>query len=70
MAWQEIAQKANQATRAASATVLSELAKRVDNMIVASADLSNSDKTDGYLKGTKALEAGDFSGKFLSLIHI
>ena len=65
VAWQEIAQKANQATRAASATVLGELAKRVDNLIVASADLSNSDKTDGYLKGTKALEAGDFSGKFL-----
>lgn len=65
VAWSEIAQKANQATRTASATVLSELVKSVDNLIVSSADLSNSDKTDGYLKGTQALTAGDFSGKFL-----
>ena len=33
-------------------------------MIVASADLCNSDKTDGYLKKTKAFSKGDFSGKF------
>ncbi len=57
--------KANAATRAASATVLSFLAEKVENMIVASADLSNSDKTDGYLKKTKAFTRGDFSGKFL-----
>jgi len=60
-----IVQKENSATRGASATVLSELAKKVDNMIVASADLANSDKTDGYLKETKQLTKGDFSGKFL-----
>ncbi|MDA3892021.1 MAG: transketolase [Salinivirgaceae bacterium] len=60
-----IKQKENNATRAASATVLGEYAKNIDNMIVASADLSNSDKTDGYLKYTKALQKGDFSGKFL-----
>lgn len=63
--WSGIVQKPNQATRVASATVLGELVKHVDNLIVASADLSNSDKTDGYLKGTKALVSGDFSGKFL-----
>ncbi len=56
--------KENQATRAASATVLSLYGEKVENMIVASADLSNSDKTDGYLKKTKAFMKGDFSGKF------
>ncbi len=62
--WEAIQQKANQATRAASANVLSVLAENVENMIVGSADLSNSDKTDGFLKKTKALQAGDFSGAF------
>lgn len=62
--WDAIEQKANQATRAASATVLGVLATHVENMICASADLSNSDKTDGFLKKTKALEKGDFSGAF------
>ena len=56
--------KADVATRAASATVLGVFAEKIDNMIVASADLSNSDKTDGYLKKTKAFTKGDFSGKF------
>ncbi len=60
-----IAQKENIATRAASATVLGEYAKQIDNMIVASADLANSDKTDGFLKHTKPLSKGDFTGKFL-----
>lgn len=63
--WAAIQQKPNAATRAASATVLSELAKQVENMIVSSADLSNSDKTDGFLKETKAFVNGDFSGAFL-----
>ncbi|MDD2256202.1 MAG: transketolase, partial [Bacteroidales bacterium] len=58
-------QKPGQATRAASATVLATLAEKVENMIVASADLSNSDKTDGFLKKTKAFTADDFSGAFL-----
>ena len=62
--WEAIQQKANQATRAASANVLSVLAENVENMIVGSADLSNSDITDGFLKKTKALQAGDFSGAF------
>ncbi|HEX2936493.1 MAG TPA: transketolase, partial [Bacteroidales bacterium] len=61
----KIAQKENQATRAASATVLGYFAQNVENMIVASADLSNSDKTDGFLKHTKAFRKGDFSGAFL-----
>ena len=62
--WAAIEQKANSATRAASATVLGALATQVENMVVASADLSNSDKTDGFLKKTKAFTKGDFSGKF------
>jgi transketolase len=60
-----IQQKENSATRAASAAVLSVLAKKIGNMIVSSADLSNSDKTDGFLKNTKAFTRGDFSGAFL-----
>lgn len=63
--WKEIEQKSDQATRAASATVLSVLAENVENMIVGSADLSNSDKTDGFLKKTTSLKQGDFSGAFL-----
>ncbi len=63
--WDAIVQKTNQSTRAASATVLGVLAKEVENMIVASADLSNSDKTDGFLKQTKAFSKNDFSGSFL-----
>lgn len=63
--WKEIEQKPNQATRAASATVLGVLAKNVENMIVSSADLSNSDKTDGFLKQTQQLKKDDFSGQFL-----
>ncbi|MDR0987924.1 MAG: transketolase [Prevotellaceae bacterium] len=62
--WKGIRQKAGQATRAASATVLGALAEQVENMIVASADLSNSDKTDGFLKKTHALKRGDFTGAF------
>lgn len=63
--WSKIEQKPNAATRAASATVLATLAQQVENMIVSSADLSNSDKTDGFLKHTHALTRGDFSGAFL-----
>ena len=63
--WSLVEQKANQATRTASATVLASLAKQVENMVVASADLSNSDKTDGFLKQTHAMTSTDFSGAFL-----
>jgi len=61
----KIVQKANAATRNASATVLAAFAKEIDNMIVASADLSNSDKTDGFLNNTHAFKNGDFTGAFL-----
>jgi len=65
--WATIQQKPGIATRAASATVLGVLAQQVENMVVASADLSNSDKTDGFLKYTKAFAKGDFSGAFLQV---
>jgi transketolase len=62
---EQVAQKDDIATRAASSNVLGWLSKNVENMIVASADLSNSDKTDGFLKNTKAFTKNDFSGAFL-----
>lgn len=62
--WEAIEQKPDGATRTASATCLGVLAEHVENMIVASADLSNSDKTDGFLKKTHAFTKGDFSGAF------
>lgn len=60
-----IEHKEGLATRAASSGVLGYLAENVENMIVSSADLSNSDKTDGFLKKTHAIQKGDFSGSFL-----
>ena len=63
--WNAIQQKPDAATRAASSTVLASLATQVENMIVSSADLSNSDKTDGFLKKTHAFTKGDFTGAFL-----
>lgn len=60
-----IEHKPGLATRAASANVLGALAQGVDNMIVSSADLANSDKTDGFLKKTRAFARGDFGGAFL-----
>ena len=62
--WSNCAQKENDATRNASAACLGVLAEQVPNMIVSSADLSNSDKTDGFLKKTHAMQKGDFSGAF------
>lgn len=62
--WTKCVQKAGSATRAASATCLGVLAEQVPNMICASADLSNSDKTDGFLKKTHNLVKGDFTGAF------
>jgi len=62
--YSKIEQKPDSATRGASATVLAAFAGGIENMIVASADLSNSDKTDGFLKKTKAFKKGDFSGSF------
>ena len=62
--WNAVQQKAGAPTRNASATVLGVLAEQVPNMVVASADLSNSDKTDGFLNKTHAFVRGDFSGAF------
>lgn len=62
--WSKVTQKANDATRSASAACLTALAEQVPNMICASADLSNSDKTDGFLKKTTNMVKGDFSGAF------
>ena len=62
--WASIQQKANDPTRNASATVLGVLSEKVPNMIVSSADLCNSDKTDGFLKHTHCIVPGDFSGGF------
>ena len=63
--FESISHKDGLATRAASSGVLGYLAENVENMIVSSADLSNSDKTDGFLKKTHALQKGDFTGSFL-----
>ena len=63
--WSQFVQKADIATRAASAACLGVLAEQVGNMVCSSADLSNSDKTDGFLKKTQAMTADDFSGAFL-----
>jgi len=62
--FEKIIQKENIASRVASGTVLGHLAEVMDNMIVASADLSNSDKTDGFLKKTKPIQKNDFNGAF------
>ena len=62
--WSSIQQKAGDPTRNASAKVLAMLAENVPNMVVSSADLSNSDKTDGFLNKTHAFKKGDFSGAF------
>jgi transketolase len=63
--FEEIAHKPDSATRTASAVVLGWLAGKLENLIVASADLSNSDKTDGFLKKTRQFTKGDFGGSFL-----
>jgi transketolase len=65
--YKSIVQKDNDATRNASAVLLSHFAEKIPNMIVASADLANSDKTDGFLKKSKPLVKGDFSGAFLHI---
>lgn len=65
--WHKIDPKPNDATRNASGTVLAFLAEHLDNMIVTSADLCNSDKTENFLKKTGAFKPGDFSGAFLQV---
>jgi transketolase len=63
--YKAVQQKEGSATRAASAAMLSLFATKIENMIVASADLANSDKTDGFLKNTHPFKKGDFTGAFL-----
>lgn len=62
--WDTIQQKKGDPTRNASSVCLSLLSEKVPNMICASADLCNSDKTDGFLKHTHNIQRGDFSGGF------
>ena len=62
--WSQVIQKDGDATRNASAACLGVLAEQVPNMICASADLSNSDKTDGFLKKTRNITRDDFGGNF------
>ena len=63
--YRSIIQKPGISTRQSSANLLGYLAEHVGNMICSSADLANSDKTDGFLKKTHAFKAGDFTGAFL-----
>jgi len=63
--WESIRQKPNISTRVASGAVLGEFSEKIGNMIVSSADLANSDMTDGFLKASKIFKKADFSGGFL-----
>ena len=62
--WSKLTQQKNIPTRNASSAVLTMIAEQMPNMIVSSADLCNSDKTDGFLKRTHIIRKGDFSGGF------
>ncbi len=63
--WSAVPQKGGEATRAASKNVLEHLAGKVENLVVMSADLADSDYTEGFLKKTTIFRKGDFSGSFL-----
>ena len=63
--WSTLTQKPDGATRVASAACLGLLAEQVPNMVCSSADLSNSDRTDGFLNKTREMKRGDLSGAFL-----
>ena len=63
--WSTLTQKPDGATRVASAACLGLLAEQVPNMVCSSADLSNSDRTDGFLNKTSEMKRGDLSGAFL-----
>lgn len=62
--WSHLVQKRNVATRVASYQCLSILGQQVKNMVCSSADLCNSDKTEGFLKQTRNMVRGDFGGAF------
>lgn len=63
--WDTIEQKPNSPTRNGSANCLALLSQYVPNMIVSSADLCNSDKTDGFLKHATEISRTNFAGGFL-----
>lgn len=63
--WDELTLKTRAATRVNSAEMLMFFSGRIENMVVMSADLANSDRTDGFLKNSKPLKKGDFTGGFL-----
>ncbi len=63
--WDEINLKTRAATRVSSAEMLAHFSGKIENMVVMSADLANSDRTDGFLKNSKPFRKGDFSGGFL-----
>lgn len=63
--WGDVQVKPNSPTRNGSAACLSLLSKHVPNMIVSSADLCNSDKTDGFLAHTTEITRTNFAGGFL-----
>lgn len=63
--WKGVEHKANTATRNSSAAVMSYLAGKVENLVISSADLCNSDKTEAYLKKTTEFQRGNFKGHFL-----
>lgn len=63
--WNQMKTKPNVSTREASGMVLAQLGEQIDNLVVISADLANSDKTDLFLKNTKAFGYHNFGGAFL-----
>lgn len=64
--YKAIAHKPNIATRTASADVLMVFGEQIKNMIVSSADLSNSDKTEAFIKKCGTIISKDnYGGKFL-----
>jgi len=64
---EEVPVKPGAATRNTSGSFLGYLSGQDTNMIVMSADLSNSDKTEGFLKHSKPFSPGDFTGGFLHI---
>lgn len=62
--WSALEQKSNIASRDASGAVMAWLHGKVENLIVSSADLSNSDKTNFFLNKTTPFTRGNFEGAF------
>lgn len=65
--WDKIQQKPDQPTRNGSAECLALLSQYMPNMIVSSADLCNSDKTDGFLRHSTTISREHFEGGFLQM---